>query len=123
VAEELTGDARKEQYRALQSAVRSELSMDPVSRPAIYWTIVAARGAGDFEGAWNAAIAGWIRAGSQAEGTLLRADIERFVVQTLIPERAQARTGQRLETDVTIAEIATMTEEFRTLTERWRVTG
>jgi hypothetical protein len=45
------------------------------------------------------------------------------VVQTLIPERAQARTGQRLETDVTIAEIATMTEEFRTLTERWRVTG
>ena len=119
VAEGLTGNARKERYAGMLAAVRQELDRDPLSRPAIYWTVVALRGAGDLEGAWNAAVAGWIRSGSQTESGSLRTDLERFVVQTLIPERAQARTGQRLDAETTVAEISMMTEEWRTLAARW----
>jgi hypothetical protein len=90
-----------------------------LSRPATYWTVVATRGAGDLDAAWGAAIAGWIRAGSQPEGQPLRADLERFVVQTLIPERAQARTGQRLDTKATVAEIETLTGEWHAVTGHW----
>jgi len=101
------------------AAVRDELERDPLSRPTAYWVVVAARGAGDFEGAWNAAFTGWIRAGSQPEGRQLRIDLDRFVTQTLIPERAQARTGQRLDARPTQEEIAALTEQWSALGQRW----
>lgn len=119
VAESQTGRARTEAYEAMVSAVRAELERDPLSRPPAYWLVVAARGAGDFEGAWNAAVTAWIRAGSQADGKQLRSDLDRFVIQTLIPERAQARTGDRLDAKTTLAEIATMTDEWRAMTALW----
>ncbi len=97
VAESQSGAARKDAYAAMLSAVRDELERDPLSRPTAYWVVVAARGAGDFDGAWNAAFTGWIRAGAQPDRQQLRDDLDRFVTQTLIPERAQARTGQRLD--------------------------
>jgi hypothetical protein len=102
------------------AAVRAELERDPLSRPMAYWSVVAARGTGDLDGAWNAAVTGWIRAGSQPEGKPLRSDLDRFVTQTLIPERAQSRTVQRLDAKATQAEIASMTEEWRALSEHWR---
>ena len=120
VAETHTGAARKDAYGAMLSAARAELERNPLSRPAVYWSVVAARGAGDFESAWNAAVAGWIRAGSQPDGTQLRTDLDRFVTQTLIPERAQARTGQRLDARATQAEIATLTEQWRALGQTWQ---
>ena len=119
VAEALSGPARKEAYQAMESAVRDELDRNPLSRPATYWMVVAKRGAGELEGAWNSAVAGWIRAGSQPDAQPFRADIERFVTQTLIPERAQARTGQRLDSKATTSEIVLMNEEWRALTTRW----
>jgi hypothetical protein len=122
VAESQNGPARKEAYGAMLSAVRAELERDPLSRPTAYWLVVAARGAGDLEGAYNAAVTGWIRAGSQADGKQLRTDLDRFVTQTLIPERAQARTGQRLDAKTTLAEIATLTEEWRAVGQLWRST-
>ncbi len=119
VAESQSGAARKESYSAMLAAVRDELERDPLSRPTAYWVVVAARGAGDFEGAWNAAFTGWIRAGSQPEGRQLRSDLDRFVTQTLIPERAQARTGQRLDARPTQEEIAALTEQWSALGEHW----
>jgi hypothetical protein len=119
VAEKLSGSQRKDAYSTMQAAVRLELERNPLSRPATYWSVVAARGSGDIESAWNTAVAGWIRAGGQADGQQLRSDLERFVTQTLIPERAQARSGQRLDTKATVAEIAAMNEEWRALTVRW----
>src|SRR5688572_8180965 len=65
VAELQSGSARREAYVAMLSAVRGELERDPLSRPTAYWVVVAARGAGDFDGAWNAAVTGWIRTGAQ----------------------------------------------------------
>jgi hypothetical protein len=121
VAEALNGPARKEAYSAMQAAVREELDRNPLSRPATYWSVVARRGAGDLDGAWNAAVAGWIRAGAQQEAADFRADLDRFVTQTLIPERAQLRTGQRMDAKATATEIAALTEEWRALTERWKI--
>ncbi len=119
VAESQSGAARKEAYGSMLSAVRAELERNPLSRPTAYWLVVAARGAGDFEGAWNSAFTGWIRAGAQPDGKQLRSDLDRFVTQTLIPERAQARTGQRLDARVTQAEIAALSEQWRTLAQHW----
>ncbi len=119
VAEALTGPARKDAYEAMHNAVSEELDVNPLSRPATYWFVVARRGMGDFDGAWNAAIAGWIRAGSQAESKRLRDDLDRFVTQTLIPERAQARSGQRLEAKETMGEVASMNDVWKAITGRW----
>jgi len=120
VAESQTGPARKDAYTAMLSDVRDELERNPLSRPASYWLVVAARGAGNLDDSWNAAITAWIRAGSQPEGERLRGDLDRFVTQTLIPERAQARTAQRLDAKPTQTEIATLTEQWRALAEHWR---
>jgi hypothetical protein len=120
VAESQSGTARREAYAAMLSAVRGELERDPLSRPTAYWVVVAARGAGDFDGAWNAAVTGWIRTGAQPDGQQLRSDLDRFVTQTLIPERAQARTGQRLDAKATLGEISTLTDQWRAIGEQWR---
>jgi hypothetical protein len=119
LAESLTGDARKQAYERFRSEVRLELERDPLSAPATYWIVVSSRGAGDFDGAWNAAVAGWIRAGGQPDGRQLRSELEVFVMQTLIPERAQSRTGQRLDAKATMTEIAALNEEWRAITTRW----
>jgi hypothetical protein len=119
VAEKLTGTLRKDAYSSMQAAVRAELERNPLSRPAAYWSVVAARGAGDIESSWNTAVAGWIRAAGQPDGQQLRHDLDRFVTQTLIPERAQARTGQRLDAKATVTEIGTMNQEWRALIGRW----
>ncbi len=119
LAESLTGDARKRAYEQLRADVRGELERNPLSPAATYWTVVGSRGAGDFDAAWNEAVVGWIRAGAQPEGRRLRTDLEGFVMRTLIPERAQARTGQRLDAKAAVNEIATMTEEWRAVTGRW----
>ena len=118
-AETLGGDARADQYRRLLSILTPVLQTEPMSRAAIYWSAVASRGAGDLDGAWNVAVAGWVREGSHPDGGSLRNDLERFIVQTVIPERAQARTGQRLDSRTTIAEIAALTEGWRAFTQRW----
>jgi hypothetical protein len=122
-AESHTGSARRAAYEAMHSAVREELERDPLSRTMSYWTVIAARGAGDFEAAWNSAVAGWIRAGAQPDGRQLRDDLDRFVIQTLIPERAQARTGQRLDARATQAEITVQTEQWRAVSDLWRAQG
>ena len=121
LAEANAGAARKDAYDAMYAAVRDELERNPLSPTMSYWTVVAARGAGDLEAAWNSAIAGWIRGGSQPDGKQLRTDLERFVTQTLIPERAQARTGQRLDSKATQAEIAVQTEQWRAIVDLWRL--
>jgi hypothetical protein len=96
-------------YRRLLDRMRGELAIDPGSAPAIYWLAAAARGAGDLDRAWQAAIAGWVRASLAPDrGAAVRADLDRLVVQAIIPERAarlptqdfrQAARGMRNEWD------------------------
>lgn len=119
LAESLSGTARIDKYRELLTMMELELERDPLSRSATFWISVASRGVGDLNRAWNTAVAGWIRAGGLAGGEQVRSEIERFVLQTIIPERAQMRSGQRLDSKTTATEIAALTDEWRNVLRRW----
>jgi hypothetical protein len=62
---------------------------------ASYWLAASASGVDDIERAWHAAVAGWVRAPfSGASAVSVRADLDRLVVQVIIPDRARLRTPQ-----------------------------
>ena len=66
-----------------------EISRDPGSAAAGYWLAASARGAGDPERALNEATAAWVRAALARDGgAALRADLDRLVVQGIMPDRA-----------------------------------
>jgi len=72
--------------------VRMEQEGPRTPRSAVvpYWLAAAARGSGDLDRAWDAAIAGWIRATLAPDGgQALRADLDRLVSEAIIPERAR----------------------------------
>jgi len=71
--------------------MEEELRRDPGSAPANYWLAVAARASGDLDTAWDAAVAAWLRATLSPAPAQLRADIDRLVMDVLIPERARVR--------------------------------
>lgn len=82
-------DQREPVYARIVSRMEKEFSADPASAPAAYWLAAAARGAGNLERAWNAAMAGWVTAPlGRDHGAALRADLDRLVVQGIIPDRA-----------------------------------
>lgn len=85
-------------YRRLLEGAAAELIKTDGSLSPSYWLCAAARGTGDLERAWGAAVAGWTRAAGFGErGQTLRADLDRFVRDVLLPERA------RLEADPPVA--------------------
>jgi hypothetical protein len=82
-------DARAAIYHRIMTRMGAELALDEGSASASYWLAAAARGAGDLERAWQASLAGWVRAAFAADrGAELRADLDRLVTQAIIPERA-----------------------------------
>jgi len=92
-----------------------ELRRDPGSAPANYWLAVAARAAGDLDAAWDAAVAAWVRATLGPATEQLRADIDRLVMQAVIPERARAHRArdQVDSTDV-------MRAQWESVKQQWR---
>ena len=91
-AQRLNADRRPALLALVVTRMESELRQDAGNAPANYWLAVAARGAGDVERAWQAAIAGWVRARLNDErAEALRTDLDRFVTQVLISERARLR--------------------------------
>jgi hypothetical protein len=97
-------------YQRIRDRMNRELGTTPTSAAACYWMSVAARGQGDLQGAWEAAIAGWVRAPLASEGGVaLRADLDQFVLRALVPERARA-LGQPPEM---------LREEWERFKERW----
>lgn len=91
-AQALPPDRRMVALAQVGERMEIEVRIDPGSAPANYWLAAAARGAGDLERAWHAAIAGWIRATLRPESAKdLREDLDRLVSQALILERARSR--------------------------------
>ena len=85
-------DRRTPVYERIADRMARELREDPGNATANYWLPVAARGAGDLDRAWSAAIAAWVRSTLDRDETeRLRVDIDRLVSQALIPERARTR--------------------------------
>jgi hypothetical protein len=80
-------------YARVTSRMGAELLRDAGSAPANYWIVAAVRNSGDVEGAWNAAMASWIRSVlGRDRGVALRGDLDRLMIQGIIPDRA-ARIG------------------------------
>jgi len=78
-------------YQRIRDRMHAELGVAPASAAAAYWLSAAARGQGDLRGAWDAAQAGWVRASLAPEhAAALRTDLDRLVLDALVPERARA---------------------------------
>ena len=81
-------DTRRRHFSRLADRMQSELAETPTSPAASYWTVVALRGAGELQRAWDAAVAGWVRARLAGDKSpTLRADLDRVVTQGIIPDR------------------------------------
>ena len=82
-------------YGRVLERMAAELTQHPGSTPASYWMVAAARGSGDLDRAWNAALAAWVRAPlAHDRGVTLRGDLDRLVIHAVAPERA-ARMSPR----------------------------
>lgn len=109
-------DARRALFLTLAEGMRAEQFDNPESASAAYWLAAALRGAGDAMGAWHAATAGWVRArltGARAAG--LRADLDKLVLQGVIPDRVRALSPA----DRTAAE-SQLRADWELVKERWR---
>ena len=83
-------DNRAALYTAMRDRAIAELGRMPGSAAAAYWLVVAQRYLGDLTKAWDAALAGWVRAPlGEDGGRALRADLDQYVLQALIPERVR----------------------------------
>ena len=81
--------------RSLQARIvrrmDDELRGDAAATVASYWLAAAARGSGDIERAWDAAIAGWVRVSQLGpRGTAALTELDALVTQAIIPDRARA---------------------------------
>ncbi len=82
---------RQQMYQRIRDRMQRELGAQPTSGAAAYWIAAAARGEGDLQAAWDAALAAWVRAAMASDhGAALRADIDRLVLSAIVPERAKS---------------------------------
>jgi hypothetical protein len=89
-AQVVADDSRTLIYKRILERAEAERAREIDSTSATYWIAAAARGVGDFERAWGTAVAGWVRAKYLgARGEALRNDLNQFVYDVLLPERAK----------------------------------
>ena len=92
-----------------------EVRRDPGSPAANYWLAASARGAGDLERAWHAAVAAWVRAPLRPDtAAVLRADIDRLVTEILVVERARTRPDHE-----TTETVAALLADWNALKTQW----
>jgi hypothetical protein len=108
-------DRRAAAFTRIADRMEEELRDDPGSRVANYWLAASARGAGDIERAWDAAIAAWVRASLSLDAPALRAELDRLMTTALIQERARQRPA-REQTDAQNAFRA----EWETIKQEWK---
>ena len=107
--------------RPIQSRIvrrmEDELRGDAGAPVASYWLAAAARGSGDIERAWDAAIAGWVRTSQLgARGVATRDALDRLVTQAIIPDRARLIAPSSSETAA-----ASMRAQWESLKRAWSV--
>lgn len=81
---------RTARYRRMLTRLEREVARGPASPVVAYWLSAAARGAEDLDRAWSLAVAAWIQAPMIAgeRAAALRTDLDRLMVEGIIPERA-----------------------------------
>lgn len=106
---------RRVLYERIALRMQAELAQEPGSATAGYWSVAAVRGGGDAEGAWSAAMAAWVRAALGPDrGVALRADLDRIVIDGIVPDRAA-----RLELRDPSGAIAGMVNEWELFKSDW----
>jgi hypothetical protein len=111
------GPAREEIFGRLRDRMARELEKEPASPVAAYWLAAGARGAGDVDRAWDAAVAGWLRARlTGGRSRALSNDLDRLVRESIIPARAKRRADALRDSKQLEAE---MLEEWNELKTKW----
>jgi tetratricopeptide (TPR) repeat protein len=106
---------RTQLYAHITSRMLAEISRSPGSLPAGYWLAASARAAGDPDQAMNQALAAWVRASlGDDRGVALRADLDRLVMQGILPDRA-ARLPARERAEG----LAAMMSDWGAFKARW----
>jgi hypothetical protein len=96
--------------------MRLELDETPTSPAASYWRVVALRGVGELQRAWDAAVAAWVRARLAGDRSpTLRADLDRVVTQGIIPDRVGPMAPEQREKAA-----AQMRANWELIKERWK---
>jgi hypothetical protein len=115
-ADALDRDARTSAFQHLRDRMMKELSRNTGSAAAAYFLVVAIRGTGDPVGAWEAAIAGWVRARlAGARSASLRADLDKLMLEGIIPDRVRAvPADKRAQTE------SELRGEWTVVKERWK---
>jgi tetratricopeptide (TPR) repeat protein len=108
-------DTREGIYQRIVNRMEKELASNPASAPAAYWLAAGLRGTGNLDRAWDAARAGWITAVFGPDrGAALRADLDRLMLQGIIPDRALVLQPE----DSSVAD-AVMRSEWAALKATW----
>jgi hypothetical protein len=120
VAQSRDAAARQTEYSRLGKRLSEELERDPTLGTAAYWQVVAARGEGDVDRAWELAEAAWVRAPLAPDrGAQLRADLDRIVTQALIPERARRSAGR--DQDKLVSQSTALRDSWEAFKQRWTI--
>lgn len=107
---------RRAVYARLVSKMEEEVRENPGSAVASYWLVAGSRGRGDLKRAWDAAVAGWVRASlAGSNATALRTELDRIVSDAIIPERARQVSGR----GDSVQAAAAMRREWDTLKATW----
>jgi hypothetical protein len=108
-------ERRTRVFERIGTRMEEELRQDPANAVANYWLAVSARGAGDVDRAWDAAVAAWVRSTLKPESSEgLRNDLDRLVTQALIPERARTRANREAES------VAMLQAEWDLVKQQWK---
>jgi hypothetical protein len=105
-------------YRRIVEEMEAELKEDTGLGVASYWLAAASLGMGDVQRAWQAAIAGWVRASFAADGaTAIRQDLDRLVIDAIIPDRVKLLSLPAREVpDATVG----LKSEWDVVKQRWK---
>ena len=115
-ADALEKEPRVAAFGRLRDRMSRELARNPGSAAAAYWLVVGTRGAGEPIEAWEAAIAGWVRARLAGPySAKLRADLDKLVLEGIIPDRVRAvAPDKRGQTE------SDLKTEWAVVKERWK---
>jgi hypothetical protein len=116
LASAMAPENRRQHFARLAERMQAELAKTPASPAASYWTVVALRGAGELQRAWDAAVAGWVRARLAGDRSpTLRADLDRVVMHGIIPDRVGPLAAEQREKAA-----SQLRANWELIKERWK---
>ena len=105
-------------YRRVVARMESELERDTSLSVASYWLAAGALGMGDVTRAWQAAVAGWVRASLAPDRRVaVRGDLDRLMLEAIIPDRV--RTLLLPSRDIAAA-TSGMRKEWELVKQTWK---